>query len=94
MLNYISHPYSQEETIEAEVNLFSQGGRCFSKEGAGGGIREAAGCAAEQSQEQEGKETEIINEPEITSSLSLSKLQDRHKDYSHQPGELIISWLF
>lgn len=57
------------------------------------GFGEASCCAAEQSPEHEGKETEIMNKAEIINSLSLSKLQDTHKYYSHQPGELIISWL-
>lgn len=61
--------------------------------GSGGGFGEAACCAAEQSQEQEWKETEITNKAEIISFLSLSKLQDTHKYYSHQPAELIMSWL-
>lgn len=30
---------------------------------------------------------------ETSGSLSLSELSDMHKDDSHQPGELIISWL-
>lgn len=64
---------------------------CFSEVGAGGGFGEAA-CCAEQSREQEGKETEIMNKAEIVNS-SLSKLQDTQKYYSHQPGELIIGWL-
>lgn len=47
----------------------------------------------QNSQEQEGKEIEIMNKAGIINSLSLNKLQDTHKYYSHQPGELIISWL-
>lgn len=54
---------------------------------------ETACSAAEQSQEQEREETEIINELEITQSLSLSELRDMWKDYGHQPGEQIITWL-
>jgi len=46
----------------------------------------------EQSQEQEEEETEI-NDTEATQSVSLSELQDMRKDCSHQPGELILSWL-
>lgn len=67
--------------MEAEVSSLSQG-ESFSQEGAGGGSGEAACCAAKQSQEKEGKEIEIMNKPEIISSLSLRKLQDTHKDYS------------
>lgn len=88
----ISYPCCHKETIEAEVNSLSQG-ECLSQESAVRGFGEAACCAAEQSQEQEEKETEITNKAEIINSLSLSKLQDTHKYYSHQPGELIISWL-
>lgn len=78
--------------MKAEVNCLSQG-ESFSQKGAGGGFGEAACCAARESQEEEGKDTEIMNKAEIINSLSLSKLQNTHKYYSHQPGELIISWL-
>ncbi|KAK4806757.1 hypothetical protein QYF61_005553 [Mycteria americana] len=54
---------------------------------------ETACSAAEQPQEQEREETEIIIESETTRSLSLSELRDIWKDYSHHPGQKIITWL-
>ncbi|KAK4821357.1 hypothetical protein QYF61_018895 [Mycteria americana] len=44
---------------------------------------------AEPSQEEE----EVVDETETTQSLSLSELQDMQKDFSHRPGEHVVTWL-
>ncbi|KAK4815995.1 hypothetical protein QYF61_010863 [Mycteria americana] len=42
---------------------------------------------------EEEDEEERINKTETTQSLSLSELRDVQKDFSHHPGEHIVSWL-
>ncbi|KAK4806187.1 hypothetical protein QYF61_001110 [Mycteria americana] len=39
------------------------------------------------------EEEELVNETETTRSLSLSELQDTLKDFSHHPGEHVVTWL-
>lgn len=69
-LNYNSLSCSQEETMEAEVELVSKGRIGSSREGEWERIRKETPSAAEQPQEQEREETEI------TWFLSLRELQD------------------
>ncbi|KAK4807210.1 hypothetical protein QYF61_024330 [Mycteria americana] len=45
------------------------------------------------SQGEEEEEEELVNEMETTQSLSLSELRDMQKDFSHRPGEQIVTWL-
>lgn len=66
-------------------------GESFSQKGAGGGFGEQQNMNSHKNRR--GKRQEIMNKAETIKSFSLSKLQDTHKYYSHQPGELIISWL-
>ncbi|KAK4810565.1 hypothetical protein QYF61_004528 [Mycteria americana] len=53
--------------------------------------REDEGAGPSQGEEEE--EEELVNETETTRSLSLSELQDMRKDFSHRPGEHIVTWL-
>ncbi|KAK4810456.1 hypothetical protein QYF61_004236 [Mycteria americana] len=39
------------------------------------------------------EEEELVDETETTQSLSLSELSDMQKDFSHRPGEHIVTWL-
>ncbi|KAK4811243.1 hypothetical protein QYF61_022140 [Mycteria americana] len=39
------------------------------------------------------EEEELVDETETTRSLSLSELRDMRKDFSHRPGEHIVTWL-
>ncbi|KAK4815719.1 hypothetical protein QYF61_006757 [Mycteria americana] len=39
------------------------------------------------------EEEELVNEVETTQSLSLNELRDRQKDFSHHPGDHIVTWL-
>lgn len=48
---------------------------------------------AEKSQEEEEKETEIMNEKETTRSLTLNELHDMQIDFSCHQGEHVISCL-
>lgn len=56
-------------------------------------MEKAGSSNAEPSQREEEEETEIINESETTRSLSLSELRDVQRDFSHHPGEHILTWL-
>ncbi|GAB0203754.1 erbin-like [Grus japonensis] len=42
---------------------------------------------------QEEEEAEPLNEVVTNQSLSLSELRDMQKDFSHRPGEQIVTWL-
>ena len=54
---------------------------------------EAGYSKAGPPQEEEEEEAELINEAVTTQSLSPSELRDMRKDFSHRPGEHIITWL-
>lgn len=87
-LSYQLHLY-HKETLEAEVNCLNQG-ESFAQKGAGG-FGEQQNMNSHKNRR--GKRQEIMNKAETIKSFSPSKLQDTHKYYSHQPGELIIRWL-
>ncbi|KAK4806233.1 hypothetical protein QYF61_013377 [Mycteria americana] len=39
------------------------------------------------------EEEELVDERETTQSLALSELRDMRKDFSHRPGEHVVTWL-